>query len=413
MPVRTSQGVAPVLRARAGGKVTPSEVLQLQRLAGNRAVCELLQRPRRDAAQPTVVQRRLKFDSNKLPAPSEKAKRNNSTLAQISAALEAYWAVEADPGNVQEGAKRKRLVYLVKLDELSTKWLTNYEKGTSSFGLKKRKKDPAKKTAIDALQKAVQKERADEEYRLKFSVLGPGKELIESGELLEDVTYNKFAFAKADKRNKKRDFTTQLSTDERKGIEQYEKFKAMGLTVSEIGSIYAYTGHQYMFLNPAMAGSSSWLAKNMAELKQDTSAGNVAKTMKVNLEVSATLLSALKKLPPWPGGRTLYRGETMDYGTGKRVSPGFLRPFNHFVSTSLGTKAPEDQIRKYASPARPYKILYHITSAGAKGRDVQELAKSGKSEAEILFLPESIFRVTEVVVNDPSDIYKEVKVEVL
>jgi hypothetical protein len=382
-------------------------------LAGNRAVSELLQRPQQDGANPVVVQRRLKFDSRKLPSPSEKAKKNNSTLAQIWTALKAYWAIEPDPGPVQDEAKRKRLVYLVQLDDLCTTWLSRYAKGTSAFGFRKRKTNAPKKDAIEKLQQAVQKERADEEYRLRYSSSGGGKELIKSREILEDVTYNKFAFAKADKRNKKRDFTKQLSTDEKKGIEQYEKFKSMGLTVSEMGAIYAYTGHQYMFLNPAMAGSTSWLEKQMADNKKDTSAANVAKTMKVNQEVGATLLSALKKLPPWPGGRMLYRGETMDYGGGKRVSPGFFRPFNHFVSTSLGTRAPEAQIRKYASSTRPYKILYHIASTAGKGRDVQELAKSDKSEGEIILLPDSIFRVTEVLVNDPSDMYKEVKVEVI
>jgi hypothetical protein len=292
------------------------------------------------------------------------------------------------------------------MDPLCRKWLESYEKG-SGVGHKP-KGDPEKAAAIQRLYDAVHKEYLDEVYRATYSDRVSNELLVGAGES------GRYRLAKANKKTLKRGGT--VSTGDKKLIEQYESLKARGLTYSEISALFAYTGDQYIFMNPAMAGNKGWLKANMskAEYNKQSDSKSVKKAIKTNQHIGGYVLSALQKLPPWPGGQTVYRGETVPEKEGKAMTgppKPTVKTFPHFVSTSLQIKTPQDQIATWVTGDRPYKIIYHIVRASDKGRDILELSKYADREAEILFMPNTTFKVLGTRVDKPSEQYKEVDVE--
>lgn len=357
-----------------------------------------------------TIQRKLKFKPEELGGTlSGKAALKGkfgmkSTYAQIQDALIAYWNVkDGEEFEQKQRARTERLVLLRVLNQKCQKWLTETQASKkTSVG------DIFKEDSLKKLADAVKVELVDEEYRAKYETPAGN---IQSG-LNEQVFGGDFNYARVNKKKIKsgEKERSKLSTTELVTLERYESLKKLGLTKSEIGALYSYTGEQFVLMNPAMAGDRGWLKSNMSKLKKNTSDETLDKAIETNLEIAKYAGSGLEKLPNWEQDRTIYRGETMPIAEGEALVPGVRKTFPHFVSTSMELMTPKGMIRQNASAERPYKVLYHITKTHKPGKDVSDVAKSGASEAEILFPGNTTFAVYKVLKEDKADHYKEVEV---
>lgn len=361
------------------------------------------------ATSSLTIQRKLKFKPEELGGTlSGKAALKGklgmkSTYAQIQEALTAYWNVkDGEEFEQKQQARSERLVLLRVLNQKCQKWLTETQASKkTSVG------DIFKEDSLKKLAKAVEVELADEEYRAKYEIPD-----VHTQGLGEKVWGGDFAFARMHKKEIKKGETTkdQLSEKYQEDLDKYKSLKSLGLTKSELGALYGYTGEQYLLMNPAMSGSRDWLKANMKKLGKSTSEDSLDKAMATNLEIARYTGSGLEKLPPWKQDRTIYRGETLSEEEGESLQPGARKTYPHFVSTSMELMTPKGMINQNASAERPYKVLYHITKTHKPGKDVSAVAKSGAGEAEILFPANTTFAVYKVLKDDKANHYKEVEV---
>ena len=114
-----------------------------------------------------------------------------------------------------------------------------------------------------------------------------------------------------------------------------------------------------------------------------------------NQEIARMASPGMKKIPVWKQDQTLYRGETVPQAEGESLGPGKSKKYPHFVSTSLELEAPRRQLNEWATPARPFKIIYHIKSS-TTGRNVAPYSQLPQ-EKEILFPAGSKFVMGQIV----------------
>lgn len=384
-------------RARAGGPVSPSDVMLLQRTIGNQAVYRLLQPDSGPPARPTV-QRRLRVDPEALPSPSGKAKADESTYTLIHSALKAYHNV---PRKYDSAAEKRqysldRVSWLVTLDELCRKWLKDHPAGERRLLPGKKAKDAAKRQAVQTLLGEVTKD-------LIFSGTFQGGSSEQrkrmANALIAGTGSHKFALVKSARKQllttqtpeQKQAIAAGLQPGEPELLETYKDLREdKGLMSKEVKAIGAYTDDQYRLMNPAGAGGGGWLAGQMGKKGKETDETSVAEALEVNKAINAVAESGLRKLPPWKHDKRIYRGETLTKEEAVLIEPGFVKTYPHFVSTSQAVDTPRTMALDNKDEARPITVIWHIMESSG-GRDIMALSKT--TEQEILFPPGTKFTV--------------------
>lgn len=457
---RPSRNLGPLLRNPAAARgMKPADLLQLQRQAGNRAVCQFLQCAPMTGAAPArtgggkdsaplqsatempnagisariSVQRKLDFDIADFPKPSSRAEDNESIYTQIHRELLAYKAIEVEGliGAEKASAKQQRIFRLLAIRDKCEDWWNKYA-GAITKGTKK-------KEAINRLRAAVRRE-------LIFSSTFQGNlsdtfkadnpqwaELKESfGNALASSTgSSKFAPIREKRRELNRllklgdtdaadELWNSLSDTDQNLLKPFLLLKAerqaggLGMTSKEVKALWAYTVAQYKLMNPSLAGDKKWLSGSMTRAGKDVNEAKISQAMLINNAISAVALQAINKLQPWQqGGTLIYRGESVSEKEFKELKLGFKRKFPHFVSTSRKESIANREARFNASQnaERSYVVLY-VIKASTTGRDIAQFSES-PDEVEILFPPSTVFKVTEVVKEDASTKYKKLEVEAI
>lgn len=150
------------------------------------------------------------------------------------------------------------------------------------------------------------------------------------------------------------------------------------LTQQEQDQIHEYTGSWYEHVNPYLREEKIKEYDDPEELKKG----------------AETIVSGLKKLPPYQA--TVYRGSNIDPHTMMvlaNMKAGDVIYMKGFTSTS---KVKDQMFHK--------SVAFHINSK--TGRDISELSGI-KEEQEVLFAPDSRFRVKSISQNGPADFVVE------
>lgn len=398
--------------AFASEHVSAPQLLQLQHTVGNRAVQRLLGSAPAAGTRPLVLQRKLKFKPQDLVGKTSfsagiKAIRGKpSTFTLIQHDLEAYWAIDRNDPD----AGTLRVDKLHSMLARAKDWLSEFDASATAPS----ESDFKKRAGLNRLVSAIETELPDATFRAKYVKLVKDDEMRNS--LNEDLLGGRYAYDKAHKRGLKNNTlkSTELNDNQKRTLLEYKYVKKnLKLTQSELLSLYSYTGDGYELINPAMAQNADWLKANMKRNHKETDTPEkVAKSMEMNREIGAMATSALNKLPDWEQkGQVLFRGETMPSDEARDLKPGATKTYPHFVSTSQSDATPRRMLSTWASPARPYQVLYNIVdTSGRPGKDVSLMAKSGSGESEILFAPGTSFVVVKVISDSFSKKFKEVEV---
>lgn len=197
----------------------------------------------------------------------------------------------------------------------------------------------------------------------------------------------------ANKLIKRRDYLKNVAMEiakkliKEKKIERKDKFNISQkqqpgqMTEKEREDLYDYTGNGYYLLNK--------------ELREKTNFGEEDPT---RLEMVKSIVSGLSKLPAYT--KTCWRGSDLDEVTMNflvALKPGDIMYSKAFLSTS------SDAYNAFSSPS----IKFEIQSK--TGRDVSALS-SHPGEKEILFTPDTRFRISESIFN-PNENNFTVKME--
>lgn len=386
-----------VPRARDGGPISASDVTQLQRTIGNKAVSRLLQ-PGSGGFQRPTIQRRLRVDPEALPSPSGKAKADESTYTLIHAALKAYHNV---PRTYDSAAEKRqysldRVSWLETLDDLCRKWLKEHPAGELRLLPGKKAKDAAKRQAVQTLLNEVTKDLV---FSGTFHGGSSEKKKEMANALIASPGSHKFAMIKSARKQllttqtaeQKQAIVAGLAPGEQELLNAYKDAREnRGLLSKEVKAIGAYTDDQFRLMNPTGAGGGGWLTSQMAKKGKQTDEPSVAKALEVNKAINEVATTGLRKLPPWKQDRTIFRGETFPSEEAMKFEKGFVKTYPHFVSTSQAVEVARTQANDNKDDARPIKVIWHIMESSG-GRDIMELSTT--TEKEILFPPGTKFTI--------------------
>lgn len=171
----------------------------------------------------------------------------------------------------------------------------------------------------------------------------------------------------------------------------------------EYGALKAYSGHVYSEMNTAGRNSSPSVSKGTKKERQvEVDRRNEAK------HLNLMAVSALNKLPPWGGG-DIYRGEDISWDTTNTIATGNTIVFKSLSSTSRTRTVAEG----FAQGTRP--AVWVIHGITASGRDIMSIAMVQKEnefdqtlnqlsgvggvqtgEDEVLLLPYTKVRINSV-----------------
>jgi NAD:arginine ADP-ribosyltransferase len=384
---RQSRSAFTAQRRAATSGLDPRQerVLQLQRDAGNGAVSRMLQ-----AQQRVPVQRELSYRPSDL-APHMRAL--TGTYAKIVWALRDFHAASD---------AQLRITYAGVIKGLCDVWLKDH---AGSWGKGKPKSSLFGAGRTDAQRTIVARHKklsGDEDYLAKmrtggFASMGRDTRLNvdqASRSLAGGQTAPGFG----------------RGTDER-AVEVIRKYK---LTEAEIAAVRTFTVSDYTYINPAKAGSESWLRTNVLQSKDelfkrkfapvpyagdDPWSGKVgAAMMQEGKEHAAMLMQALLKLPAY--NQVTYRGT--------RVTPDdFAARFSQGKEVQFSSFGSSAKLRSVAqtfadgggdvSPPNDAVVSVVFVVEGKNGRDISNISASTKPEDEVLILPGSSFTVSNVV----------------
>jgi hypothetical protein len=377
----------------AGLDPRQAQVLQLQRQAGNKAVSSILGRQQRPA-----IQRELSYRASDL-APHMRAL--TGTYAKIVWALRDFHAA-SDP--------QARITYAGFIKGLCDVWLRDHAgswgKGKPVSSLFGAGRTDAQRVIIARLGAEAgrehQKLSGDAAYLAKmrsggFTAMG------DTTRLNVDQASKSLAAGQTAPR-------AGRGTDE-KAVETIRKYK---LTEAEIAAVRIFTVSDYTYINPAKAGSDSWMRANVLLSKDprmkerfaprpyagdDPWSGHAGATMKQEgLEHAAMLMQALTKLPAY--NQVTYRGTRVTPDDFKaRFTEGKEVPFTSFASSAKQRAVAQSFADGGGdiSPANDAIVSVVFVVEGKNGRDISKISAATKPEDEVLILPGSTFTVSKVV----------------
>jgi hypothetical protein len=192
-----------------------------------------------------------------------------------------------------------------------------------------------------------------------------------------------------------------------------------GLTKEELFAIRAYTGSNYLHINPATANAPGWMKSNnknafsRAELDATPNEGGAKaykelpatdpyKSQQKKLQSlaeegslhGAVALSGLQKLPAKRGD--VFRGARLSEAELKRFYPsGQTVTFHNLTSTARQQSAAQvfANAGGETAPRADQTISVMATLKVTNARDLQELSVYGAHEAEWILLPGATFHV--------------------
>lgn len=420
-----STGV-PVSQTHSLAAISPSEILTLQRSAGNRAVRAQL------AAHPVVQIQRLRVSSADLaPHVTKESKTNRrfggSTFGKISRLLAAYESAGTDP------AERENL--LAKLDLLGTEWINTHPSGTGQ--------NDARRPFIEKLLNEIPAERAALSKQQAQAVYVDNLRAKKGtdGALGALSTTAKMGTKTPSKKSSGPWLSQAAKLD--------EQMKATGLSEAEIMSILVYSATDYKYINPIVANSRSWTrtqkgtegmegmtaladnegtdqktgdalaldlpegkgGPNVAHDKATAMSGSARQVVEEGALHAGIVMEALKKLTPYKG--KTYRGEriTRDQFK-KKYAKGTTFSFAAFASTSFDKSVSANFAHGLSGDNVPtasqdVSVLQVLTNAG--GRDISALSMVPE-EKEVLLLPGSSFVVKAIAeINGESEYSDQVR----
>jgi len=383
-------------------------ILQLQRQFGNRAVTALLRGDVTPAVQrassiSTAVQRVISFDQAKLGGRSLKERVKTTfmgadTFGKIANAFGDYQSASTDAD---------KLLYADAISGLTDHWLSKY-RADPKQGARRNDVTVLGREAKSESRKLRRKQAPamDQAYLNKIDVADPTdikNPMIKKKQLALDPAEELAA--------------GRTTTDEGAKDAALKLVTRYKLTAAEIAAIRIFTMPDYTYINPAIAGSESWLASNIQgtkdpELKKlapyianGKYRGNAAGwqrglrgLMSQGSEHGTRMLQALLKLDPYAGGMT-FRGERLTpdqfkakYRIGGRV------PFDGFSSAAKERSIGE----RYAvgrgvdiTPRSTQNVSVLIEAYVKTARDISQLSVKG-DEKEVVILPGTKFKILDV-----------------
>lgn len=371
-----------------------AQVLQLQRQAGNKAVTRMLAERQRPA-----IQRELSYRPSDL-APHMRAL--SGTYAKIVWALRDFHGA-ADP--------QQRITYVGVIKALCDLWLRDHAgswgKGkpvSSLFGAGRTDAQRAIIARLGAEAGREHRKLSDDAAYLAKMRSGGFTAMGSTTVLNVDQASRQLAAGQTAPGYGR-------GTDE-KAVEVIRKYK---LTEAEVAAVRTFTVSDYSYINPAKAGSESWLKSNVLLSKDERfkarfaprpftnedpwSHSNVPAAMQEGREHAAKLMEALIKLPAY--NQVTYRGT--------RITPDeFKRKYamgNEVPFTAFGSSAKQRSIAQQfadgtggdVTPAEDAVVSVVFVVEGKNGRDISRISAATKPEDEVLILPGSSFTVSRVV----------------
>lgn len=345
-----------------------ADVLQLQRVAGNRATQALL------------VQRRMTTDAKTLDGFTTGGAPGTSTLGKVKGALSGS-SFNAIRDALVRYEKAKTVASKVKLlqdvEVLATKWVNEHSKDGGAIERRRRS------VLVQLLDEVPQEltrlstEQAQGIYMGNVTNAGapddgaadPGKKYALKG----------------------------LSENSRaSGLQRPPKaqpfIEAAGLTEAEITAVRIFSADDYKYINPGVKNDPSWLEGN--RVKHATAiAFRTGAADDVYLEegrVHAGIMNqALRKLPPDPS--VVYRGATQTDAEFKaQVGVGKVFHFPSFASASKDRSTAEG----FADTnGKDHALIFRIHNSG--GRDISQISAVA-SEEEVTLLAGSKYSVQSV-----------------
>jgi hypothetical protein len=395
LTARHSRSPFTAQRRAAADRIDPrhATVLELQRQAGNGAVSRMLQEQRVPA-----VQRELSYQ------PAELAKHMRAltgTYAKIVWALRDFHGA-SDPA--------LRITYAGVIKGLCDVWLRDHAgswgKGKPMSSLFGAGRTDAQRTLVARLGAEAGREHkklsGDAAYLAKMRSGGftamSGTTRLNVDQASKQLAAGQTASGYG------------RGTDER-AVEVIRKYK---LTEAEIAAVRTYTVSDYTYINPAKAGSDSWILSNILQAKDATlrqkfavpysgddpwSRSHTGALKQEGQEHAAMLMQALSKLPP--DNQVTYRGTRItpaDFA--RKYTVGSEVPFASFGSSAKQrsiAQAFADGTGGDVAPPDDAVVSVVFVVEGKNGRDISKISAATKPEDEVLIMPGSAFTVSRVV----------------
>lgn len=388
-------------------------ILALQRTAGNGAVAHAIASSALPIQRALKVQRAFGVQSGQFqPLMGDSGKGvlglGASSFAGIQGLLKIYEKLSATPAGADPQAAAQ---VLSKMEALSTKWLNEHRRP--------RGQDIARRTLVQQLSDslpaeriALSKKQAHERYA---SDLGAGYTGVFGQSALAN-TSTPFAAASAEgrqgaaealqlgalveqKATAAKAMPGQMSADAlNEAKTRQQVVESAGLTPAEHAAIRLYTGGDFLYLNPAAAGSRGWMksrkADPQAKFKKDVA---TTKLMQEGALHSNMASQGLAKMPVFPSES--FRGETVTAGQANALKAGNVISVPSLTSTSKNSGTPFGFLSSNLSDDRPVGVLWLYSSG--HGRDVSALSLA-QGEAEVLVPTGSKFVIMDVAEIDDS-----------
>jgi hypothetical protein len=410
--------------ALAPDEATPEEarVFMLQRQAGNRAVTALLR-----GQTSASVQRAMTWTPALLKKDKSFKERVGTTFMtttydKIIGALEDFNAASTD---------EERL------------WMADVVIGLTDYWIGKHGSDPKQRNRRQNLVSLVREARG-EAFALRMKKASPADQAyigkIASGGF-EGVNKGRTSLNVLEPAGELAAgrTTNTVGGADAKAAKLVAKYR---LTPAELAAIRIFTMPDYQYINPAMAGSTEWLASNVLNTKDDqikrlgprfgrakggagsdaTAPGwasgakpagpggaalGWARGLKSLMEEGsahgARLSQALQKLDPYAAG-VAYRGERISMAAfNRKYKQGAELPFRSFASAAKIRTIAEGfangggDIRP--GPDQTVSVLAVVNVRSA--RDISQLSGALKVEEEVLIMPGTTFTVDRVVTLPP------------
>jgi hypothetical protein len=363
-------------------EATPEEarIFTLQRQAGNRAVTALL----RGNVTP-AVQRALSIDPAFFKGRSFK-ERVRTTFAGADTFLKIGIAV-ADYRQATED--QQRLAYADIVIGLTEHWLEKYGDDAKLVDRKLKLTTLNREARADA--RVLRRKRAPQGEQAYLDKIEAGGFKGAMKVRTRDQALNPAEDLAAGRTTK----GYQGTDDQAAAI-----VKQYNLTAAEIAAVRIFTMPDYTYINPAIAGSKSWLLDNLAKSSDDyIKQVDPATLMQEGNEHARKVRQALEKLPPWPGAEA-YRGERITKATfDVKYKQGADLPFGAFASAAKLRTVAENYASGRGVDLKPttkenvgvVAIVHHKTA-----RDISRISASMKKEEEVMILPGTRFKVGQV-----------------
>jgi hypothetical protein len=379
------------------------QILALQRASGNRAVTGLL-----SGRLPVTVQR-LKVNATELaPYMTKQATFGRSSFGRIHSTLVRYERAGEN--------RQKRTSLLEQLDALCTDWYNKHARSKDPQDVARRGLVESLMDSIPIERGALARSQAQDIYMGNIAMAGqapsyvpppPSPDAVITVDEGSDDPAEKYALEA---------LTTASKSGVAGGMDKQARnvMEGSSLTEAEVAAIRIFTGEDYKYINPAMAGSTwegknpqdkeSWLTENIAKEKANKSPtfdrGASYKAMREEGGLHAGVaMQGLRKLPLFTG--QVYRGAGYtDEDFRKGIVVGKVFAFSAFASSSKNRAVAE----KFARDQKDKTCMVIFVLHDSGGRDVSKLSLAA-NEAEVTLLPGSKYSVEYVKEIQPPQQY--------